>query len=56
MQKYKVVGPHAIDGIPTGGTVELSEEDAHRLIASGHVEPIATRTKTDAISESSEEK
>ena len=57
MQTYKVIGRNAIDGVPTGGTVSLSDEDAERLIAGGHVESIAARTKTSTTSiESSEEK
>lgn len=58
MQNYKVIGPHDIDGIATGGTVELSDEDGARLTASGHVEPIAARTTKPSTTptESSEEK
>lgn len=43
MAKYRVVGDQPVDGVPTGGTVELNDADAARLLAGGHVEAIATR-------------
>lgn len=43
MKKCRVIGRNAVDGVPTGGTVELTDADAERLIAGGHVEAIATR-------------
>lgn len=43
MAKYKVIGPHSIAGVSTGGTVDLEDDkdvDAAALVAAGHLEPV----------------
>jgi hypothetical protein len=55
MAKYKVVGPHAVEGVPTGGEVEL-HGDVSRLIEGGHIKAIAARkTQKNTNSEMSED-
>jgi hypothetical protein len=55
MAKYRVIGPHAVDGVETGGVVEL-DFDATRLIEGGHIEVIAARkTQKNINSEMSED-
>lgn len=44
MKKCRVVGPQDVDGVETGGIVELEDHDADRLIAGGHVVLVATRS------------
>jgi len=55
MGKYRVIGRNAIEGVATGGVVELSDADGERLIAGGHVEPIATRASKSATSPQAKE-
>ena len=37
MTTYLVTGTRAVHGVAPGGTVELDDSDAERLIAGGHV-------------------
>ncbi|PRH79404.1 hypothetical protein C6N75_09990 [Streptomyces solincola] len=39
---YKVVGPHAVDGVQPGDTVELelTEEQEQIMVDAGHLEPV----------------
>jgi hypothetical protein len=55
MGKYRVIGRNAIEGVATGGIVELSDADGERLIAGGHVEAIATRASKSATSPQAKE-
>jgi hypothetical protein len=53
--KYRVIGRNAVEGVPTGGTVEL-DGDVSRLIEGGHIEVIAARkTQKNINSEMSED-
>lgn len=54
MGKYRVVGRNAVEGVPTGGIVEL-DGDVDRLIEGGHIEVIAARKTQKIISETSED-
>jgi hypothetical protein len=54
MAKYRVVGPHAVDGVPTGGIVEF-DTDVTRLIEGGHIEAIAARKSQKIDPEMSED-
>ena len=54
MTKYRVVGRNAVEGVPTGGLVEL-DGDVDRLIDGGHIEVIAARKTQKIISETSED-
>jgi uncharacterized protein YhdP len=40
--KYKVIGPHSVAGVETGGVVELDPEEAGWLVEAGHLELDAT--------------
>ena len=40
-QVYRNVGPHKLNGVKPGEIVELTEGQARRLIAAGHVEVVA---------------
>ena len=54
MGKYRVIGRNAVEGVPTGGLVEL-DGDVDRLIEGGHIEVIAARKTQNIISETSED-
>ena len=54
MGKYRVIGRNAVEGVPTGGIVEL-DGDVDRLIEGGHIEVIAARKTQKIISETSED-
>ncbi len=54
MAKYRVVGPHAVDGVETGGVVEF-DGDVDRLIEGGHIEVIAARKSQKIDPEMSED-
>lgn len=55
MPKFKVVGNHAVAGVPTGGEVEFTDEEAAWLIEAGHLEAVATRKSVKKNSEPSED-
>jgi hypothetical protein len=52
--KSRVIGRNAVEGVPTGGTVEL-DGDVSRLVEGGHIEVIAARKTQKIISETSED-
>ena len=47
MTKYRVIGPLPINDVPTGDMVELDDETAAQLIASGHVAAAARPAKSN---------
>jgi len=57
MAKYRVTGAHPVNDTEPGGTVELEEHDAARLVSGGHVEPLTNRKNIEpaTITNSTEE-
>lgn len=47
-EKYEVIGPVEIDGVPPGGTVALDPEHVNiqALVTAGHIRPARQRRKT----------
>lgn len=54
MTKYRVIGRNAVEGVPTGGEVEL-DGDVTYLIEGGHIEVIAARKSQKIDPEMSED-
>lgn len=54
MAKYRVIGPHAVEGVPTGGIVEF-DFDVTYLVEGGHIEVIAARKSQKIDPEMSED-
>lgn len=48
--RYEVIGPVPIGGVPPGGTVELDPEQVNipALVHAGHIRPAPVRRKSQA--------